>query len=75
MHYKVLAILLFLVKVHVHVYITTCIIVYFVSLFISVSSMLNETRQYYTLYNSLEDQREYMEKEVGLTVHIFMNLI
>ena len=26
--------------------------------------MLNETRQYYTLYNSLEDQREYMEKEV-----------
>ena len=29
-----------------------------------VSAMLTETRQYYTLYNSLEDQRVYMEKEV-----------
>lgn len=35
-------------------------------MYITVSSMLNETRQYYTLYNSLEDQREYMEKEVHL---------
>ena len=26
--------------------------------------MLTETRQYYTLYNTLEDQKAYIEKEV-----------
>ena len=26
--------------------------------------MLTETRQYYTLYNALEDQKAYIEKEV-----------
>ncbi len=29
-----------------------------------VSATLTETRQFYTLYNTLEDQKAYMEKEV-----------
>ena len=29
-----------------------------------VASTLTETRQFYTLYNTLEDQKAYMEKEV-----------
>ena len=30
----------------------------------SVNATLTETRQFYTLYNTLEDQKAYMEKEV-----------
>ena len=29
-----------------------------------VASTLTETKQFYTLYNTLEDQKEFMEKEV-----------
>ena len=32
---------------------------------LSVNATLTETRQFYTLYNTLEDQKAYMEKEVG----------
>ena len=31
-----------------------------------VNATLTETRQFYTLYNTLEDQKAYMEKEVRL---------
>ena len=34
--------------------------------------MLTETRQYYTLYNSLEDQKAYTEKEV---CHIMRDIV
>ena len=30
----------------------------------AVAATLTETRQFYTLYNTLEDQKAYMEKEV-----------
>ncbi len=30
----------------------------------AVNSTLTETRQFYSLYNALEDQKAYMEKEV-----------
>ena len=33
-------------------------------IFLSVNATLTETRQFYTLYNTLEDQKAYMEKEV-----------
>ena len=37
------------------------------SLFVcAVASTLTETKQFYTLYNTLEDQKEFMEKEVRL---------
>ncbi len=32
----------------------------------AVAATLTETRQFYTLYNTLEDQKAYMEKEVWL---------
>ena len=31
-----------------------------------VASTLTETKQFYTLYNTLEDQKEFMEKEVSI---------
>jgi hypothetical protein len=48
----------------------------FIELYSQVSSMLTETRQYYTLYNTLEDQKAYMEKEVGIlsSIHDNFNL-
>ena len=33
-----------------------------------VAATLTETRQFYTLYNTLEDQKAYMEKEVSQLV-------
>ena len=33
-----------------------------------VNATLTETRQFYTLYNTLEDQKAYMEKEVRFGV-------
>ncbi|XP_064386221.1 coiled-coil domain-containing protein 93-like [Halichondria panicea] len=43
----------------------------FIELYNQVNSTLNETRQFYSLYNTLEDQKAYMEKEVGIlsTIH------
>ena len=32
----------------------------------TVASTLTETKQFYTLYNTLEDQKEFMEKEVEI---------
>ena len=32
---------------------------------VEVASTLTETKQFYTLYNTLEDQKEFMEKEVA----------
>ena len=32
----------------------------------AVAATLTETKQFYTLYNTLEDQKEFMEKEVRL---------
>ena len=31
---------------------------------VSVAATLTETKQFYTLYNTLEDQKAFMEKEV-----------
>ena len=31
----------------------------------TVAATLTETKQFYTLYNTLEDQKAFMEKEVG----------
>uniref|UniRef100_A0A1X7TSN4 Coiled-coil domain-containing protein 93 n=2 Tax=Amphimedon queenslandica TaxID=400682 RepID=A0A1X7TSN4_AMPQE len=42
----------------------------FIELYSQVSSMLTETKQYFTLYNTLEDQKAYMEKEVGILTSI-----
>lgn len=36
---------------------------------LSVNATLTETRQFYTLYNTLEDQKAYMEKEVSSQLH------
>jgi len=34
-----------------------------------VAATLTETRQFFTLYNTLEDQKAFMEKEVCLCLH------
>lgn len=38
----------------------------FIELYNQVASTLTETKQFYTLYNTLEDQKEFMEKEVEI---------
>uniref|UniRef100_A0AAR5Q5A4 Coiled-coil domain-containing protein 93 n=1 Tax=Dendroctonus ponderosae TaxID=77166 RepID=A0AAR5Q5A4_DENPD len=38
----------------------------FLDLYDQVAAKHKETKQYYSLYNSLEDQRRYMRKELGL---------
>ena len=59
------------VCVCVHVHVCVC----------AVASTLTETKQFYTLYNTLEDQKEFMEKEVcnacggKTTTHIIMHAV
>nr|CAI5851907.1 unnamed protein product [Callosobruchus analis] len=38
----------------------------FLELYNQVAAKLKETKQYYTLYNTLEDTRQYMQKELSL---------
>ncbi len=40
---------------------------------VAVAATLTETRQFYTLYNTLEDQKAYMEKEAGILNNIHEN--
>ena len=47
----------FIIINHVPILLSSCSL-------LTVSSMLTETKQYFTLYNTLEDQKAYMEKEV-----------
>ena len=42
---------------------------------IPVNATLTETRQFYTLYNTLEDQKAYMEKEVKLSTSFSLQLV
>jgi hypothetical protein len=42
----------------------------FIELYNQVASTLTETKQFYTLYNTLEDQKEFMEKEVEILNNI-----
>ena len=41
------------------------------SLCVSVSATHKETKQFYTLYNTLNDSRSYLEKEVDLLNSIY----
>ena len=53
-----------------HVQIPICMIVQSVKYFfwLTVASTLTETRQFYILYNTLEDQKAFMEKEVAIYI-------
>lgn len=41
--------------------------------FFSVSAKHKETKQYYSLYNTLQDTRQYMKKELSLLNSIIDN--
>lgn len=45
----------------------------FIELYNQVASTLTETRQFYILYNTLEDQKAFMEKEFGILTQIHDN--
>lgn len=46
----------------------------FVELYNQVSSTHRETKQFYTLYNTLDDAKRYISKEVSIVIDEYYNL-
>lgn len=45
----------------------------FIELYVQVSAKHRETKQYYTLYNTLDDTKQYLMKELSLLNSIYEN--
>lgn len=53
---------------------TSCFFIILPSFLFAVSATHKETKQFFTLYNTLDDKKVYLEKEVRKCYYCFLNI-